>query len=95
MPLGWSSVLSLPLLKSPNNNIITTAAIMLFESLVVLATASLSLAMTPQGFTPSTQTPLMVSYNGIDGSLGKVIAKEGERRNPPCPAVVAGRWLLT
>jgi hypothetical protein len=53
---------------------------MLFESLVVLATASLSFAMTPQGFQPSAQTPLMVSYNGIDGSNGKNVAKEGKRR---------------
>jgi hypothetical protein len=52
-------------------------SMMLFKSVVVLAAASMSLAATPQGFQPASETPLMVSFNGIDASGGKQVAKEG------------------
>jgi hypothetical protein len=52
---------------------------MLFESFVVLVAATLALAATPQGFQPATMAPLLVSFNGIDASGGKQVAKEGKR----------------
>jgi hypothetical protein len=55
---------------------------MLFQSVIVLAAASLSLAATPQGFTPATETPLIVSFSGIDASGGKQVAKEGRWNLP-------------
>ncbi|KAF3025903.1 hypothetical protein E8E14_014880 [Neopestalotiopsis sp. 37M] len=55
---------------------------MLFQSVIVLAAASLSLAATPQGFTPATETPLIVSFSGIDASGGKQVAKEVSQKQP-------------
>ncbi|KAH6655103.1 phosphatidylethanolamine-binding protein [Truncatella angustata] len=55
---------------------------MLFKSFVVFAVASVSLAATPQGFQPATESPLMVSYNGIDASGGKQVAKEVSQKQP-------------
>ncbi|ETS79667.1 hypothetical protein PFICI_09520 [Pestalotiopsis fici W106-1] len=66
-------------LRAPSS---VTIAIMLFQSVIVLAAASLSLAATPQGFTPATETPLIVSFSGIDASGGKQIAKEVSQKQP-------------
>lgn len=51
---------------------------MLFKSVFALAAASVALAATPQGFSPATESPLMVSFSGIDASGGKQVAKEGK-----------------
>ncbi|KAK9770144.1 putative Phosphatidylethanolamine-binding protein [Seiridium cardinale] len=55
---------------------------MLFESIVVLVAATLSLAATPQGFQPVASTPLMVSFSGIDASGGKLVAKDVSQKQP-------------
>jgi hypothetical protein len=51
---------------------------MLFELFAVLATATVSLAATPSGFLPASQANLSISYNGMDASGGKIVAKEGK-----------------
>ncbi|KAI1853665.1 hypothetical protein JX265_004001 [Neoarthrinium moseri] len=55
---------------------------MLFNIVAVLAAASVSLAATPQGFKPASETPLLVSFSGIDASGGKIVAKEASQAQP-------------
>ncbi|KAI0122818.1 phosphatidylethanolamine-binding protein [Xylariales sp. AK1849] len=55
---------------------------MLFESLAVLAVATVSLAATPQGFQPASQIPLTVSFNGLDGTGGKGLAQDVTQKAP-------------
>ncbi|KAI0138768.1 phosphatidylethanolamine-binding protein [Pestalotiopsis sp. NC0098] len=55
---------------------------MLFKSVFALAAASVALAATPQGFSPATESPLMVSFSGIDASGGKQVAKEVSQKQP-------------
>jgi hypothetical protein len=45
----------------------------------VLGLATTSLAATPEGFTPSVNTPVLVSFNGVDASGGKALTKEGRQ----------------
>lgn len=51
---------------------------MLFNLLAVLAAASFASAATPAGFTPGSNTQLVVTYNGQAALNGAVQAQTGE-----------------
>lgn len=51
---------------------------MLYNLLAALAAASLASAATPAGFTPGSNTQLLVTYNGQTALNGAVEAQAGE-----------------
>ncbi|KAH8652384.1 phosphatidylethanolamine-binding protein [Xylariales sp. PMI_506] len=55
---------------------------MFYKYFAVLAVAPLSLAATPQGFQPASQSPLIVSFDGIDASGGAEVDKSVTKNAP-------------
>lgn len=51
---------------------------MLYKSLLILAGASATLAVTPSGFEPAGKSTLLVSYGSVAANGGNVLEKAGE-----------------
>ncbi len=56
---------------------------MISRCLAALVAATTVLARTPTGFTPSSNTDLIVEYNGFAPLNGVVISKSGKQSLPP------------
>ncbi|KAI1205906.1 PEBP-like protein [Annulohypoxylon truncatum] len=56
---------------------------MLYESLVILAAASATLAATPQGFQPATEATLFVSYGGSAAANGGNVLEKAVTQTAP------------
>jgi hypothetical protein len=67
--------------KIPTKNTNKPPTTMFSRALVVLAAVSGSIALTPQGFQPGSQTDLIVAYGNVGALNGAVIARDGKSAN--------------